>query len=110
MENKFQCRARRYFKDSQYEIWSLELDYGEGYIASDKLILEWDNKDIKALWLIQSSDRMESEYYTSVILALFEDIIEDDGDFLLEREQVNDVMEYDIQDLKKKHNVTFHHA
>ena len=108
MEHDFYCRVRRYYRDIHNEIWSIEFDYGDGYVAEDKVILEWDNKDIKVLWLIQSSDRMESEEYTSIILALFEDIIDDEGDFQLVREYEINVMEYDVEELKNKHSLVFH--
>lgn len=103
MEHEFYCRTRRYFRNDSYEVWSLEFDYGDGYSAEDKMILEWNNNNPRVLWLINSRDRMESEEYTSIILGLFEDITEGEGSFELKRIFDSNVEEYDIEDLINKH-------
>lgn len=107
MEHKFYCRVRRYFKDDYYEAWSIEFDYGEGYLAEDKMILEWNKNKPLVLCLINSRDRMESEEYMSIILGLFEDITEGEGSFELKRIFDLNVDEYDINDLINKHSLMF---
>lgn len=31
-------RPRRYYKNSKYEVWSMEHNYGEGFIADERLL------------------------------------------------------------------------
>nr|WP_288824887.1 hypothetical protein [uncultured Clostridium sp.] len=107
MEHEFYCRARRYFKDDFYEAWSLEFDYGNGYSAEDKMILEWCNNKPRVLCLINSRERMKSEEYTSIILGLFEDITEGEESFELKRIFDLNVDEYDIEDLINKHTLIY---
>jgi len=99
MNHEFYCRLRRYYKDGNYEIWSIEFDYGDGYSAEDKCIIKFDNSNIKACMLIKSSERIDSEEYVSIILGLFEDIIPDDGDFKLDKLLDSEVDEYYPKDL-----------
>ena len=106
MDHECYCRARRYFKDENYEVWSLEFDYGEGYLAEDKLILKWGDR-LKALWLIKSEARMTSEEYESIVLALFEDLVGGEGTFDLKRRLELQAGEYDIQNLIEEHTKYF---
>jgi hypothetical protein len=107
MKHEFYCRVRRYYRDNSYEVWSLEFDYGDGYSAEDKLILEWNNDAPNVLVLINSMDRIESEEYESIILSLFEDMTQGEGTFKLKRIFDLEVEEYDIEDLIQKHNLIF---
>lgn len=63
MEHEFYCRMRRYFRNIFYEIWSMEFDYGEGYLAEDKLIVNWCDDMPRVLCLMKSKDRLVSEEY-----------------------------------------------
>lgn len=107
MKHEFYCRLRRYFRDEEYECWGGEFDYGEGYIAEDKIILQWSNSGPKVLMITVSDLRMKSDEYTSIIWGLFEDLTEGEGTFEIRRLCDMDVDEYDIEDLKKKHEEIF---
>ncbi len=104
MEHEFYCRARRYFRNNLYEIWSMEFDYGEGYLAEDKMIIKWCDDIPRVLCLLKSKDRLVLEEYTSIILGLFEDLTDGEGTFRLEKVFDPEVEEYDIQDLMDKHS------
>lgn len=107
MKHKFYCRLRRYYMSKQYEIWSVEFDYGEGYLAEDKLVIKWVENSPLVMCIIKEADRVESEEYLSIILGLFEDITDGEGTFELKRILDLDVEEYDIEDLLKKHSLIF---
>ena len=107
MEHKFYCRLRRYFRNGEYECWSGEFDYGEGFVAEDKIILQWSNSGPKVLMITSSDEHIESDEYTSIILGLFEDITDGEGTFELKRLYDKDVDDYSIEDLKKKHKTVY---
>lgn len=107
MKHDFYCRVRRFFRDASYEIWSVEFDYGEGYLAEDKIIIKWSDGIPEVLCFINVKDRMESEEYTSIILALFEDLTDGEGTFELKRIYDTNVEEYDIKDLINKHTMFY---
>lgn len=104
MEHEFYCRMRRYFRNISYEIWSMEFDYGEGYLAEDKLIVNWCDDMLRVLCLMKSKDRLVSEEYTSIILGIFEDLTDGEGTFRLEKVFDPEVEEYDVQDLVNIHS------
>ena len=85
MQHEFYCRGRRYFRSNSHEIWSMEFDYGEGYVSEDVIILYWNDKEPEVLCLTISKDRLKSEEYLSIILGLFEDLIEGDKTLQLRR-------------------------
>lgn len=104
MEHEFYSRLRRFERNEELELWSVEFDYtGEGYVSEDKIILEWNNNEPRVLLITNSNDRMVSEEYTGIILGLFEDLTGGEGTFQLRRIYDKNVDEYDIQDLQKIH-------
>lgn len=107
MEHEFYCRLRRYFRNEEYECWSSEFDYGEGFVAEDKIILQWSNSGPRVLMITSSDEHMKSEEYTTIILGLFEDITEGEGTYELKRLCDMNVEEYSIEDLKKRHRKVY---
>lgn len=104
MQHEFYCRTKRYFRSDIYEVWSMEFDYGEGYSAEDKMIIEWNHNRPRVLCLINSVERMNSEEYASIMLGLFEDLTEGEGSFELKCLHDLEVEEYDVEDLIKTHS------
>lgn len=85
----------------------MEFDYGDGYSAEDKMILEWNDNKPKVLILINSRDRMDSEEYTNIILGIFEDLTDGEGTFELKRIFDANVNEYDVEDLINMHTIIY---
>lgn len=104
MKHEFYSRVRRFFKSNEFECWSVEFDYnGDGYVSEDKIVLEWNNNEPRVLVITNSTERMTSEEYTSIILGLFEDVTDGEGTFKLKCIFDTNVAEYDIEDLKELH-------
>ncbi|NLL68207.1 MAG: hypothetical protein GX236_11010 [Clostridiaceae bacterium] len=107
MEHEFYCRVRRYFRDNDYEMWSVEFDYGEGYLAEDKIVLNWNHNKPNVLWLIKLEGRLKSEEYESIVLGLFEDVSGGEGTFILKRKLDTNVEEYDVNNLIDEYTKVF---
>ena len=108
MFHEFYSRVRRYFRNEEFEFWSIEFDYdGTGYAAEDKLILKWNHHQPKVLLLTASHERITSEEYNSIILGLFEDLTDGEGTFELKYIFDANIAEYDIEELEQIHMKAF---
>lgn len=73
----FYVRPRRYYKSEINEVWSMEYDIGEGFIAEDVLALEFAKDTIKALLIVRDENRVNKEEYKAYCYALFSDLVDD---------------------------------
>lgn len=73
----FCIRPRRYYKKDVYEIWSMEHNNGEGFIAEDVLVIKFEENYIKALLIVKEATRADIDEYNSYVYALFDDLVDD---------------------------------
>lgn len=78
-------RPRRYYKNSKYEVWSMEHNYGEGFIADDRLILCSEEMKITAYLIVKDKARENADEYYSYVYALFDDLLDDAGERIVNR-------------------------
>ena len=63
----FCIRPRRYYKKDVYEIWSMEHNNGEGFIAEDVLVIKFEENYIKALLIVKEATRSDIDEYNSYV-------------------------------------------
>ena len=103
MRDDIKCRMARYYKNKEYECWSIQYDLdGKGFQAFDIVVLHFvDEKEVyvKALFLSQFEDSLNSENVLAYILALFEDLTDGEGSFVLKKKFDTKVDDYWPEDL-----------
>lgn len=109
MRDDIKCRLARYYKKEGYECWSIQYDLdGKGFQAFDVLVLHFvDEKEVKvkALFLSQLEECLNSENVLSYILAVFEDLTDGEGSFILKKQLDSKVDDYWPKDLIDKINL-----
>ena len=103
MRDDFKCRLARYYKNKEYECWSIQYDLdGDGFQAYDVLVLHFVHEKevkVKALFLSQLEECLNSEIVLSYILATFEDLTDGEGSFILQKQLDAKIDEYWPKDL-----------
>lgn len=101
----FFVRPRRYYKDSSFEVWSMEHTYGDGFIAEDKMVIQFNESNINVWLVVKNKSRKYLEEYMSYVYALFDDIIPESGESRVQVIVDADVQEYYPEELIEKFSV-----
>jgi hypothetical protein len=98
----FFVRPRRYYKNGSFEVWSMEHNYGDGFFAEDKLIIQF-NEDSTNVWLVvKDKARKDLEEYMSYVYGLIDYILSIQEDVNVKVLADENVQEYYPEDLLKK--------
>lgn len=98
----FFVRPRRYYKDGSFEVWSMEHTYGDGFVAEDKMMIQFNESNINVWLVVKDKSREDLEEYMSYVYALFDDIIPESGESKVQVIVDADVQEYWPEELIEK--------
>ena len=76
----FFVRPRRYYKNESIEVWSMEHSYGDGFVAEDKMIIQFAEPNVNAWLVVKDKSRKNLDEYMSYVYALFDDIVPEPGE------------------------------